>query len=94
VDEALFYIWDPIGVVEAISTRDEYSRYVPAVVALLKSSADVQKIAAYLTSVQTEKMGMHSNDALSLSTAEHLFELNQWLLSQWPLACARRDPAP
>jgi hypothetical protein len=94
VDEALFYTWDPIGVAEAINTRDEYSRYVPQVIALLKAGADAQKIAAYLTKVQTEMMGMRVNEGLSLSTAVHLRDLNEWLLSQWPLACDRPDPAP
>jgi hypothetical protein len=81
VDEALFYIWDPIGVAEAISTRDEYSRYIPEVISLLESDADATKIAAYLTSVQTERMGMRANDGLSRTTAKHLLDLKAWLLS-------------
>ncbi|PJK13870.1 hypothetical protein CO613_08705 [Lysobacteraceae bacterium NML07-0707] len=61
VDEALFHLWDPIGVAEmaaADAVRDEYCGYVAAVVAALQQSMDAQALAAYLDMLAREQMSI------------------------------------
>lgn len=61
VDEALFYLWDPIGVADmaAVHTvRDEYCGYVAAVAAALQQGMDAQALTAYLDTLAREQMGM------------------------------------
>lgn len=89
VDEILYYIWDPIGVAAEPSTRDEYSRYVPELLALLESDATADQIARYLNDIATGKMGLRPNDKHSLGIARLLLVWNGWLLQQWPLASDR-----
>lgn len=58
VDEVLHYVWDPIGVNGVPQARDEYHPYLPQVFGMLREGADESKIAAYLTLVTTERMGL------------------------------------
>lgn len=58
VDEVLHYVWDPIGVSGVVQARDEYHGYLPQVFGLLRGGADESTIAAYLSSVTTERMGL------------------------------------
>ncbi|PJK06550.1 hypothetical protein CO612_02975 [Lysobacteraceae bacterium NML71-0210] len=65
VDEALFHLWDPIGVAEvaaAHEVRDEYCGYVAAVVAALQQGMDAQALAAYLDMLAREQMGIEGRD--------------------------------
>jgi len=67
-DEVLHYLWDPIGVAAVPMARDEYQSYLPQVFSLLKENATEEKIAAYLESVATERMGFNA----SLKQATHI----------------------
>jgi hypothetical protein len=58
VDEVLHYVWDPIGVSGCPQARDEYHGYLPQVFGMLRDGADESTIAAYLTSITTEQMGL------------------------------------
>lgn len=60
VDEVLHYVWDPIGASAFPQARDEYHGYLPQVFGMLRDGADESTIAAYLTSVTTERMGVSS----------------------------------
>lgn len=60
VDEVLHYVWDPIGVCGVPQARDEYHGYLPQVFGLLRDGADQFAIAAFLTSITTERMGLSS----------------------------------
>jgi hypothetical protein len=71
-DEVLHYIWDPIGVSTAPEARDEYYSYLPQVFKLLKSEAGAESIAAYLTEVATQRMGLGENHKRDLEIAELL----------------------
>ena len=71
VDEVLHYVWDPIGVSFHPEARDEYRGYLPQVFGLLRQGADESKIAAYLTAVTTDRMGLsprsdHDNEVARL----------------------------
>lgn len=58
VREILFREWDPIGVNDNESCRDEYDSYAPNVVELLLSGADEYKLASRLSEFQRVSMGM------------------------------------
>ena len=74
-DEVLHYVWDPIRVSTIPEARDEYSGYVLQILGLLVSKASAEKIAARLTEIATEQMGLSANPANDLKVAE--------LLVQW-----------
>lgn len=61
IGEVLHYIWDPIGVSCIVEARDEYDMYVPQVVGLLNSKATSKEVAAFLTRIETERMGLMSD---------------------------------
>lgn len=61
IDEALFYLWDPIGVAETATVhavRDEYCDYIAVVAAALQQGMEVQALAAYLDTLALEQMGI------------------------------------
>ncbi|MEI7614315.1 MAG: hypothetical protein WCK63_15545 [Betaproteobacteria bacterium] len=79
VDEVLHYIWDPIGVSGVPEARDEYRTYSPQVFSLLKNSASVEKVAQYLNSVATDRMGLQANPTNDRETAEVLVNWVEFL---------------
>jgi hypothetical protein len=81
-DEVLHYIWDPIGVAEAPTARDEYYSYLPKVFSLLKTNAGAEQIADYLFQVSTELMGLNGNRAHDLRVAEVLLDWKQVALEK------------
>jgi len=48
IDEILWKDWDPIGVNDIPSARDEYQSYTPQVFSLKTANADPEKIAQHL----------------------------------------------
>jgi hypothetical protein len=62
VAEVLGRDWDPLGVAENPSLRDEYGRYVGAICRLLITRGDHEEISAYLRLVQHVDMGLVSID--------------------------------
>ena len=58
VDEVLHYVWDPTGVSGIPQARDEYHGYLPQVFSLMRGGAQESEIAAYLTAISTERMGL------------------------------------
>ena len=70
VDEVLHYVWDPIGVAGDPATRDEYDSYVPQVFSLTIHGGSAADIAAYLTSITVERMGLSRAEAHDLRAAE------------------------
>jgi CubicO group peptidase (beta-lactamase class C family) len=61
VDEVLHYVWDPIGVASVPQARDEYHGYLPHVFGLLLNGVSEESIAAYLSEVTTNRMGLSAN---------------------------------
>jgi hypothetical protein len=70
IDEVLQYIWDPIGVSGDPATRDEYDFYLPEVFSLALRGASASEIAAYLTSVTVQRMGLSAAPERDLRVAE------------------------
>ena len=57
-DEILHYVWDPIGVVRYPQARDEYASYVPQLVKMLIEGKKMEEIAAHLSGIEKERMGL------------------------------------
>ena len=81
-DEVLHYVWDPIGVAEAPTARDEYYSYLPQVFGLLKANANTEKIADYLYKISTEQMGLNGNREHDLRIAEVLLDWKRVILEK------------
>ena len=76
VRDILMREWDPIGVAEWPEAEDEYDGYVPHIVSLLDNGASEEKVANYLDTIATERMGELKPDrARSLATARALVRL-------------------
>ena len=58
IDEILWSDWDPVGINDIESIRDEYRSYVPHLVKLKEENADLIKIASHLYRVETVDIGV------------------------------------
>ena len=80
-DEALYYIWDPIGVMGPPSARDEYYSYLPHVFELVKADRR-SELLTYLREVSSSRMGLTRPDALlEERTVDFLFDARIWFES-------------
>jgi hypothetical protein len=82
VDEVLHYVWDPIGVSAVPQARDEYHGYLPQVFGMLRDGEDESTIAAYLTSVRTERMGLSSRPDHDREVARVLLDWKECALGK------------
>jgi hypothetical protein len=57
-DEVMHYVWDPIGVNGIPQARDEYDSYLPQVFSMLIERKSEDEIAAYLTGIESKRMGL------------------------------------
>jgi hypothetical protein len=55
--------WDPIGVRDAPEAADEFDSYLGPIGARLREGKDAAEIAAYLTDVEEERMGLGFSEA-------------------------------
>src|SRR5262249_16961591 len=62
VQEVLFREWDPIGVNDNESCRDEYDSYAPTICRWLLKGVDEEKLATHLGELQRVSMGLSSID--------------------------------
>src|SRR5262245_62058047 len=78
-DEALHYLWDPIGVAWAPQARSEYSGYVPEVFELVRADQRAQ-LVAYLGDVVVDRMGLRTTPRRKRERiADFLIEARDWL---------------
>lgn len=77
IDSILWNDWDPIGVNEFESTRDEYRSYIPIFLGLILRKASVKEIADQLTYICTETIGLFYNRRIDLQVAEKLHDLEK-----------------
>ena len=61
IDNLLWEDWDPIGVNDHESARDEYQSYLPQVFRLVNEGAKISEIADYLDTIVTESIGLQSD---------------------------------
>ena len=83
VDEVLQYTWDPIGVSSIPQARGEYHGYLPQVYGLLGGGADENAIAAYLTKVTTEQMGLSEKPSHDLEVAKILIDWKNFIVEKF-----------
>jgi len=70
------YKWDPIGVSDDFSPRDEYQSYLPKLFALALGNDKPEKIAGYLGSVATERMGLTVAAEHDMGIARLIIDIN------------------
>jgi hypothetical protein len=58
IAKVLLQDWDPIGVQNVPQAQDEYDGYVGGVYRLLASGASANEVAAHLSSIESEGMGL------------------------------------
>jgi hypothetical protein len=75
--QVLFWRWDPLGVSDYFpNTADEYDRYAPGVVALLRLGVPEDVLAAHLDFLEREPMGLPPRDATNRTEVAEL--LGAW----------------
>jgi hypothetical protein len=85
-DEALYWIWDPVGVRGAPSARDEYYVYLPRAFELVQRG-DEQAIVKYLDAVARQRMAMGANphiEARANAAAEFMLAAKHWVEQSSP----------
>ena len=65
--------WDPIGVADEPKAADEYDKYVPAIVAMLRTGPSADALAAHLLQIETTAMGLAGDAARARSVAGKVF---------------------
>jgi hypothetical protein len=76
-DEALFYVWDPLGANGAPEARDEYRAYVPQVYELVRWGKR-DELIAYLTSVLRDRMDLAADEAYSVAAVDFMMRGRAW----------------
>jgi hypothetical protein len=76
-DEALYYVWDPLGASGAPEARDEYSAYVPHVYELARWGKS-DELVAYLTSILRDRMGLKADEAYSAKAVDFIMRGRAW----------------
>jgi hypothetical protein len=79
VEVVLHWAWHPIGVRGATGAIGEYDSYAPSALALLEQGCPVDEIAAYLGSVESERMGLKPHRDKNEDVAALLRELHALL---------------
>ena len=72
-DEVLHYIWDPIGISEAPSARDEYWGYLPIVFRMLVDESPKEIIVEYLFGIESERMELKPDKEKAERVVEILY---------------------
>ena len=77
IRQVLLTDWDPIGVLDEPTVQDEYDSYIGGVYRLLFNAVSAQSIAAHLAKIESEQMGLSTQQIDSLlSVARKLKEIN------------------
>jgi hypothetical protein len=75
VNKILWLDWDPIGINNLDTCKDEYAGYVPQIFKLVKARADRDIIAEALIKIEHDQMGLSTNHE-RLSIADKLLSAN------------------
>lgn len=77
-DEALYYLWDPIGVSGSPEARDEYQGYLPRVFAFVTGNQR-DELVAYLCDLSEHRMGFARLEDAARSAADFMFRCREWV---------------
>ena len=76
-DEALYYVWDPIGANGAPEARHEYGAYLPKVYELVRLDKR-DELIAYLTWVLRDRMGLEAEESFSAEAVDFMMRARAW----------------
>ncbi len=76
VKVVLHCVWDPIGVRGIAEAADEYDSYAEPLLELLELGSPADELAAYLTAVESERMGLAAHRGKNEDVAALLRELH------------------
>ena len=79
IDEVLHYVWDPIGISDTPPAKDEYSTYAASVWRDVLEGKSKAEIAAYLTNVATDRMGLEPSKDHDEEVAELIMKWAEYL---------------
>jgi len=82
VDEILHYLWDPIGISNEPSARDEYTSYVPQIFSMLKSNMGVKDIAEKLDGFAHNEAGVDAKRMNNDTIAEILIDYHEHIFNK------------
>jgi hypothetical protein len=75
IDSILWNEWDPIGINDFDSARDEYYDYIPIFFKMIYDRASLIEIADRLTYISTKTIGLMGNRDQDMAIAKKIFEL-------------------
>jgi hypothetical protein len=82
--ELLFWRWDPIGVADAFpATWDEYDRYTPRIVAVLRAGCDADAVAAELAEIEHGPIGLSRDAPTRAEAAQAIAGWYRLALDAW-----------
>ena len=76
-DEALYYVWDPLGASGTPESRDEYRAFLPRVYELVRLGAR-DELIAYLTAVLRDRMELPADEASSTNAVDYMLRGRAW----------------
>jgi hypothetical protein len=76
-DEALYYVWDPLGASGAPEAREEYHPHVPEVYELVRLGKR-DELIVYLTSVLRDRMELPADDTYSVAAVNFMMRARDW----------------
>ena len=80
IDKILWEDWDPIGVNDQPSARDEYSGYVAEVFSLALANSPVEEIAKRLNLISNNTIGVGENIDHSKMVARKILDIKNKLI--------------
>lgn len=75
IDEILWHDWDPIGINDVESARDEYQNYIGDILEFKLNGTDVTEIANYLSVIETQRMNLLGNKEKCFTVAQKIQKL-------------------
>jgi hypothetical protein len=67
--------WDPIGVADEPRAQDEYDAYAPKVARMIADGTAASDVAAYLLSIERDRMGLPGDAGRAARVARQLLAL-------------------
>jgi len=82
-DEVMHYVWDPIGIAGIPQARDEYDSYLPQVFSMLLERKAEGEIAAYLSKIEDDRMGLTPSPENAAQVASVLTDWRETLRAKY-----------
>jgi hypothetical protein len=76
--EALYYLWDPIGIAGNPEARDEYDMYLSRAFALVRAGSR-EGLIEFLADIQVDRMGLGPDQRRAEAAAEFMMRARAWV---------------